>query len=62
MPELDVLMRYQKLGGQKIVLSSDAHISNNLATCFRDTFNKLPTNISIGPIEKRKFIEDIKKT
>lgn len=61
MPELDVLMRYQKLGGKKIVLSSDAHVSSNLACCFQDTFNKLPNCISIGHIEKREFIEDVKK-
>lgn len=48
MPSYSVINRYVQLGGNKIVIGSDAHSSDRLSGHFRDVVPRLPNRIQIG--------------
>ena len=56
MPSYSVINRYVQLGGNKIVIGSDAHSSDRLSGHFRDVVPRLPNRIQIGYFRERKFI------
>lgn len=48
MPSYSVINRYVQLGGNKIVIGSNAHSSDRLSGHFRDVVPRLPNRIQIG--------------
>ena len=56
MPSYSVINRYVQLGGNKIVIGSDAHSSDRLSGHFRDVVPRLPNRIQIGYFREIKTI------
>lgn len=56
MPSYFIIDRYVKLGGNKIVIGSDAHSSDRLANHFKDVVPRLPNCIQIGYFREKEFI------
>ena len=56
MPSYSVINRYVQLGGNKIVIGSDAHSSDRLSGHFRDVVPRLPNRIQIGYFREDGFI------
>lgn len=56
MPHYSVINRYVELGGKRVVLGSDAHISHILGCGFKSVIASLPKELEIGYFKKRTFI------
>ena len=56
MPSYFIINRYVELGGNKIVIGSDAHSSDRLANHFKDVIPRLPNCIQIGYFREKEFI------
>lgn len=57
MPRYSIIERYARLGGRKIVLGSDAHISVKLGNAFSSVVKKLPSTCVLGYFKDRVFYE-----
>lgn len=57
MPSVSVLELYLKLGGTKVVLSSDAHVTKFLGKSFDEALKIIPKDLKVGYFKNRKFIE-----
>lgn len=60
MPSYSVINRYVQLGGNKIVIGSDAHSSDRLSGHFRDVVPRLPNRIQIGYFRDEAVIIGLK--
>ncbi len=57
LPRYSIIDRYVQLGGRRVVLGSDAHISVKLGNAFSSVVRKLPNTCVIGYFKNRVFYE-----
>ena len=57
LPRYSIIDRYVQLGGRRVVLGSDAHISVKLGNAFSSVVRKLPNTCVIGYFKNRAFYE-----
>lgn len=57
MPTYDIIQRYRELGGNKIVIGSDAHSKENLALSFEKLNFKCFSELKVGYFINKKFVE-----
>lgn len=57
MPKYSIIQRYCELGGNRIVLGSDAHKNENLAFGFDKVSDKILNNLKVGYFVNKEFVE-----
>lgn len=57
MPTYGIIQRYRELGGNKIVIGSDAHSKENLALSFDKLNLKYLSELQVGYFISKKFVE-----
>ena len=57
LPRYSIIDRYVQLGGRRVVLGSDAHISVKLGNALSSVVRKLPNTCVIGYFKNRVFYE-----